>query len=46
MTAGNRTSHTYASELDVLSACDALKATKLRRGHATKAEQLNLPLWG
>jgi len=36
----------YASELDALSACDALRAVKTRRGYSAKAEQLDLPLWG
>jgi len=36
----------YASRHDALSACDAVKAAKLRRGYVAQAEQLDLPLWG
>jgi len=43
---GRSDSALYASELDALSACDALKAVKTRRGYVAQSEQLDLPLWG
>ena len=36
----------YASRHDTLSACDVVKAAKIRRGYVAQAEQLDLPLWG
>lgn len=36
----------YGTESDALDACNALKALKIRRGYAPRAEQLDLPLWG
>jgi len=43
---GESDSALYPSELDALSACDAMKAAKIRRGYSAMAEQLDLPLWG
>ena len=43
---GESDSALYPSELDALSACDAVKIAKIRRGYVAQAEQLDLPLWG
>jgi len=43
---GESDSALYPSELDAVSACNAVKATKIRRGYVAQAEQLDLPLWG
>ena len=36
----------YASRHGALSACDAVRTAKMRRGYVAQAEQLDLPLWG
>ncbi len=36
----------YDSECAALSACNAFKVVKTRRGYTARPEQLDLPLWG
>jgi len=41
---GQTASTIFSSEREALTACDALKASKMRRGYITQPEQLALPL--
>lgn len=43
---GHRETVFYDSEGEALSACDALKSIKARRGYVPCPEQLALPFWG
>jgi len=41
---GQSASTIFASECEAMTACDALKASKTRRGYVAQPEQLALPL--